>query len=144
MQGLSSEAWEFVQSQRVARLATVDATSRPHVVPVCFALVEDRLYIAIDEKPKTWRPERLRRLRNIRVNPGVQLLVDEYDDDDWTQLRFVQFRGRATVLHEGDDYHAGMSALRERYTQYRAMALEDRPLIAIAIESFVEWNAKNR
>ena len=89
MQGLSSEVREFVQSQRVARLATVDATPRPHVVPVCFALVEDRLYIAIDEKPKTGRPERLRRLRNIRVNPGVQVLVDEYDDDDWTKATTI-------------------------------------------------------
>ena len=39
-------------AQRVGRLATADARGNPHVVPVCFALTDDTLYITIDEKPK--------------------------------------------------------------------------------------------
>jgi PPOX class probable F420-dependent enzyme len=144
MHALSSETWAFIQSRRVGHLATVDDTAHPHVVPVCFALEEDHLYIAIDEKPKAGHPEQLRRLRNIGVNPNVQVLFDEYDDGDWTRLHFVQLRGRARVLRNGSEFQSAIRALRERYTQYRDMGLEDRPVIAVAIESFVEWSAKDR
>jgi len=41
-----------VDAEGVARLATVGADGRPHVVPVCFALDGDMLYTAVDEKPK--------------------------------------------------------------------------------------------
>ena len=42
----------FLDSRRVAHLATADGTGAPHVVPVCFALSGDSVYITIDEKPK--------------------------------------------------------------------------------------------
>ena len=43
---------QFLAHQRVAYLATADSRAVPHVVPVCFAIVEHTLYITIDEKPK--------------------------------------------------------------------------------------------
>ena len=41
---------ELVRAARVARLATVDAAGRPHLVPVCFVLERqpDRVYLAVD------------------------------------------------------------------------------------------------
>ena len=52
MSALSPDELSFVQAQRVARLATVDASGQPHVVPVCFVHLAGCIYIAIDEKPK--------------------------------------------------------------------------------------------
>ncbi|MFC6939717.1 pyridoxamine 5'-phosphate oxidase family protein [Salinirubellus sp. GCM10025818] len=42
----------YLETARVARLATADAEGRPHAVPVCFAFAGDRIVTPIDEKPK--------------------------------------------------------------------------------------------
>ena len=94
----------FLESRRVAHFATADAAGVPHVVPVCFAIEGDSVYIAIDRKPKSGRP--LKRLRNIAENPHVTLTADHYDDEDWTRLRWVMVRGRAALLEEGAEHAA--------------------------------------
>lgn len=38
---------------RSAVLGTVDERGRPHLVPIVFVRREDRLYTAVDRKPKT-------------------------------------------------------------------------------------------
>ena len=98
----------FLESRRVAHLATADAAGVPHVVPVCFALRGDSVYIAIDRKPKSGKP--LKRLRNIAENPRVRLTADHYDDEDWTRLRWVMVRGRAALLEEGAEHAAAQQA----------------------------------
>lgn len=130
----------FVDGARVARLATVDEAGRPHVVPVCFAHVEGCVYVALDEKPKRTPPLRLRRVRNIRANPRVQLLVDHYDED-WSRLAFVQVRGHASLLEPGAEHSRALAALRQKYTQYQSMALEARPVIKIEVDKIVSWSA---
>ena len=132
----------FIESQRVARLATVDERGRPHIVPICFAVIADMLYTAIDEKPKSGDYTQLRRLRNIAANPHVQVLLDIYDDDDWTRLRFVQLHGSARIILPGDAMHpAAVAALRARYSQYARMSLDTRPAIAIDISRVVSWRS---
>ena len=80
---MDAPAWavEMCATARVGRLATADAAGQPLVVPVCFALVDDRLYWAVDGKPK--RTRELRRVRNVCENPQVSLVVDVWDED-WT------------------------------------------------------------
>ena len=78
-QRISAAVEKILRGARVARLATVDAKSRPHIVPVCFAYDGMFFYSAIDEKPKRVPRERLARLQNIRATPRVALLIDEYD-----------------------------------------------------------------
>jgi PPOX class probable F420-dependent enzyme len=134
---LDTETRAFAESQRVARLATVDPHGRPHVVPVCFVLDGTTIYTAIDEKPKTERP--LRRLRNIADNPNAQLLLDLYDDADWTQLRYVQLRGVARIIESGPEHARAVARLRSRYPQYHDMALERHPVIAIDVDHVVQW-----
>lgn len=132
---------DFVSTARVARLATASPDGRPHVVPVCFALVGDLMYIALDDKPKRVPPERLRRVRNIIANPQAQLLVDRYDED-WSRLAFVQVTGRASLLLAGGPGHReALTVLRDKYPQYRQMVLEERPLIRIEIERAQGWTA---
>jgi len=136
---VDEQARLFLERQRVAHLATADETGMPHVVPICFALVGESLYVSIDEKPKRGAPMQLRRMRNIEQNPDVAVVADLYDDDDWAQLGFVLVRGRATILSNGDEHRRAVAALRGKYAQYRAMALDDRPVIAIAIERVTTW-----
>ena len=129
----------FIQSQRVARLATSDEVGHPHVVPVCFAFDGSRFYIALDEKPKRVEPRQLRRVRNIEARHEAMLLFDRYDDD-WSFLAFVQVYGHADLLMPGAPGHAeALLLLRERYVQYRSMKLEDNPVIVITPERVVAW-----
>jgi PPOX class probable F420-dependent enzyme len=133
---LSPSELQFIERQRVAHLATADKSGRPHVVPVCFAYLDGRFYIAIDEKPK--RSLRMKRLRNIEENPRVALVFDRYDDD-WERLGWVLVQGSATVVVDGPEHERPLVALRERYEQYRSMALEGRPVISVTVERTSSW-----
>src|SRR6478672_34068 len=89
---------------RVARLATADASGRPYVVPVCFAWQGDHIYIALDEKPKSVAPTRLKRVRNILENPRVSFLLDHYDED-WSRLNYTLVSCTATLEEPGSPQH---------------------------------------
>src|SRR5689334_9024254 len=100
---LSDSEQRFLSGRRVAHLATADARGAPHVVPVCFALAGDRIYITLDEKPK--RSTSLQRLSNIIVNPSVCFVADRYDED-WSRLGWVMVRGKADILADGSEHDA--------------------------------------
>ena len=133
---LSPSELHFIQYQRVAHLATADAAGRPHVVPVCFAYLDGRIYVAIDEKPK--RSLRLKRLRNIEENPQVSLVCDRYVED-WSRLAWVMVHGTAAVVLNGPEHERAVAVLREKYLQYQSMALEGRPVISISVERASSW-----
>lgn len=137
---LSSPERQFVERCRVARLATADTQGAPHVVPVCFALSQDTLYITIDEKPKRETARPLKRLRNIAENPAVAVVFDYYDED-WTRLAWVMLRGPAEILDDGPEHDESQTALRARYPQLNAMALEKLPVIALRIARVTSWGA---
>lgn len=126
----------FVTRRRVGHLATSDTDAMPHVVPVCFAERDGVVYIVIDEKPKV--TTRLRRLRNIEHNPQAALVLDHYSED-WSRLAWVMLRGRADTLEAGDEHRAAIAALREKYPQYREMALDDRPVIRLVPDRVNSW-----
>jgi PPOX class probable F420-dependent enzyme len=138
---LSDAHLRFVLAQKIGHLATTSASGEPHVMPVCFACDGARFYIAIDEKPK--QPGRtLQRVRNIQATGRAALVIDRYDDRDWSRLAWLHVRGPARMLEPADPDHARIIArLRERYPQYRAMRLEDAPVIAIDIERVTAWGA---
>ncbi|MGE0493359.1 MAG: TIGR03668 family PPOX class F420-dependent oxidoreductase [Vulcanimicrobiota bacterium] len=111
---------EAFQRARVGRLATCDGQGRPHCVPVCFVVHRGQLVIPLDEKPKSVGFEKLRRVRNIRQNPQVTVLVDHYEED-WSQLGFVFVEGEAAIAELGAE---ATRALHEKYPQYEKMDLE--------------------
>lgn len=124
---------------RVARLATADAGGRPHLVPVCFALAGDTVYVAVDAKPK--RTQKLKRLANLAENPAAALLADHYDDADWTRLWWVRADGIARILEGSDPERIrALELLAERYRQY-AETPPPGPVIAIDVSRWSEWTA---
>lgn len=128
-------------SARVARLATVAADGRPHLVPIVFALDGDAIYSAVDHKPK--RTLRLRRLENIAANPNVTVLADDYDED-WTRLWWVRADGTARVLAPGDgpEHARAVTALVARYEQYAQQAPAG-PAIVIEVARWSGWRARS-
>lgn len=124
---------------RVARLATVDDTGAPHLVPVVFALAGDAvpgdvIYSAVDGKPKRHRA--LRRLANVAHEPRVSLLADHYDED-WSALWWVRADGVARVR---DASPAGLAALTAKYPQYAA-APPAGPFLEITVRRWAAWSA---
>jgi PPOX class probable F420-dependent enzyme len=122
----------FAQA-RVARLATVSGDGSPHLVPIVYALDQDRLISAVDRKPKSTTD--LQRLDNIAVNPFVCVLVDEYTDD-WTQLWWARADGWARVV-EGYD----LAPLVARYDQYRSEP-PPGPAVVIEVDRWSGWSAE--
>lgn len=135
---LSPDERQFLETRRVARLATADHQGAPHVVPVCFALAENTLYITIDQKPKRDAGRPLKRLRNIVDNPAVAVVVDHYEED-WTQLGWVMLRGRAEILADGAEHDEAQTLLRTRYPQLQAMQIGSLPVIAVRLERVTRW-----
>ena len=137
---LTDDERTFVLAQRVARLATANERGQPSVLPVCYAYDGSRFYTPLDEKPKRVSPTELRRVRDIQANPSVSLVIDQYDDE-WSHLRYVRVRAHAELVAPEANGHAeALRLLRERYVQYRAMALEERPIIALTPESVISWS----
>jgi PPOX class probable F420-dependent enzyme len=137
---LTPEQAAFLERQRSGRLATVDPRGQPHAVPICYALLDGVLYTPIDEKPKTGDPRSLRRIRNILENSKVCLVVDHYEDEDWSRLRWLQVRGEASLVEDDAERARALDALRVRYRQYQTMALESLPLLRITPTRLVGWS----
>ncbi len=129
----------YIETARIGRFATANTDGRPHVVPVCFALVNDQVVTPIDKKPQTVSPDALKRSQNIRENPRVALVVDHYTEE-WSELGWVQVRGTATHLEPDDPLHVeAVTALQQKYDQYATHALDDRPIIRVMPGSVRSW-----
>lgn len=82
----------LAERQRLVRLASVDAKSRPHVVPVWYLPVEGSLLLT----PRAQSPW----LAHLKVNPWVGAVVDE----DVLPYRKVVISAEAELLHApGED-----------------------------------------
>ncbi len=140
MASIQAGARQLIARARVGHLAT-SGEGRPTVVPVCFVLLGDTIYHAIDAKPKRVAPEKLRRVRNVMRNPRAALLVDQYRED-WSRLWFILLEGRARVLKSGREHQRAIAALERKYRQYVRMPLaQDALVIAIDVERRYYWRS---
>ena len=107
------------------------------MVPVCFCLDGQSLYITLDEKPKR-AGITLRRIRNIQENPKVAVTADRWDED-WTRLAWIMLRGSAELVATGPEHDHAQAQLRQRYIQYLTMDLAPLPVIAVRITRVLSW-----
>jgi PPOX class probable F420-dependent enzyme len=120
---------------RTGKLATVDASGEPHVVPVWFVLDGDDVVFTTGERSVKGR--------NLRRNPRVAMVVD----DERPPFAFVQVRGRAELGQEGDLLHwATRIGARymgvERAEEFgRRNAVPDELLVRIRVERVVAVTA---
>ena len=126
-----------IEQARVARLATTGADAIVRVVPICFAVVERQLVSAVDHKPK--RTEKLHRLDDIAATGVATVLIDHYDDDDWTRLWWVRIRGPAQVHGNAEPLAvAARAALIDKYPQYQAQP-PIGPVYSINLDEVRAW-----
>lgn len=128
----------------VARLATIRADSRPHLVPVVFARDGGVLWSPIDGKPKADREPV--RVRNVRRDGRAGLLLDDYAGD-WRMLWWIRVDATATIVRgeamNGAAAVAAANALKRKYPQYGTVPLfHGRPtLIRLEPRTVRSWCA---
>ncbi len=119
----------------MGRLGLIDDAGRPRVLPVTFALVGDKAWTAVDDKPKRSPGAELARVRWLRRRPEATLLVDYYADD-WARLAWVQMIGRVTIVDDAKP----PAELVAKYEPYRRRPPRG-PLLRLDIERVVHWRA---
>jgi nitroimidazol reductase NimA-like FMN-containing flavoprotein (pyridoxamine 5'-phosphate oxidase superfamily) len=90
---LSSKEVDFLRSERVARMATINqANKSPHAVPVCFAFDGEDIYTTLGVSSK--------RLKNIEGGSKTSVLIDKYEEEneEWKVLCGLLIYGNAEIL----------------------------------------------
>jgi PPOX class probable F420-dependent enzyme len=120
---------------RVARVGTVDERGRVHLVPIVFVIDGDTLYSATDAGA---RP--VKRLRNLRRDPRVTVLVDGYSED-WSRVWWVRLRGRGRAVEAGPERDHARRLLWEKYPQFASVQAPeaDGPVMAVDIQEWSGW-----
>lgn len=137
----AAEARTRFAASRVARLASTDTAGVPHLVPVVFAVTGDLVIMAVDHKPK--RSTRLKRLANIRANPAVCLLADDYEED-WDRLWWARADGQARVLPPAEEsapaaHHVEL--LVRKYPQQYAGRPPTGEVVEVRVTRWSGWRA---
>jgi nitroimidazol reductase NimA-like FMN-containing flavoprotein (pyridoxamine 5'-phosphate oxidase superfamily) len=59
---------EFLKSQKILRLATIDTLGNPHIIPVWYMYINNKFYVGTNTRTK--------KAKNIKKNPKVSFCVD--------------------------------------------------------------------
>jgi PPOX class F420-dependent enzyme/OxyR family protein len=86
----------YLQSQRLGRLATVNAAGEPHVVPVAFHYNPELDTIDIGGHGIA----KSKKFRDAKRDNRVAFVVDDVQVQPW-RARGIEVRGRAEVLPDG-------------------------------------------
>src|SRR5688572_17166462 len=106
------QCWEraaLIKARAVAGEMELGATFLKEIEPFIYRRYLD--YTTIDEKPKRTTAQELKRIRNIRENPNVSVVIDRYDED-WRKLAYVLVFGTARIVLSGLKHRNGLRLLR--------------------------------
>ena len=90
---------EYLQSQRLGRLATAGPDGQPHVVPVGFRYNSELDTIDIGGHDFAKR----KKYRDVQSNPRVAFVVDDLASVSPWRPRMLEIRGTAEVLGSGGE-----------------------------------------
>lgn len=109
----------------MARLATTGAGGALHVVPISPVLDRGKLYFATGEGTA--------KVRNIRADPRVALVFDEYTEV-WSALKQVMIQGHVRVIASGPRFAKYRRLLYAKYLQYEPeAAIEEGESIIVEV-----------
>ena len=134
----SGEVMAFLADNRRAHLGTINPDGTPHLVPLS--------YVMLDERMTFWTDPRSRKVANIRRDPRVTCLVE--DGTQFADLRAVQISGRADVEADRDTSRRVGLALFERANgalddSLRAAVddlVAERVAVFVHLEAIISWD----
>lgn len=75
----------------------------------------------------------------------MSLVFDDYDRDNWSNLKGIRAQGEATILWSGKEYKYAYDLLKEKFPEYQTEAggwkEGDVPIIKVTVTSFTKWAA---
>ena len=112
MGAFSQKELEYLREQLVGRLATVSRKQIPQVTPVGFGVDEERIYMNVKHDSV--------KARNIRSNPTVSFVVDDFPPWDGTAegLRQVLISGKAELISSDELHEKGRDLIEEKFPGY--------------------------
>jgi PPOX class probable F420-dependent enzyme len=125
---LTPKQLAFLGAHEVCRLATASKDAEPHVVPVIYALDGEDVVVATDYGTK--------KLKNLKENARVALVVDEYHPN-----RAVMVEGVCEILERGKEYLRLLRILFDRFEYYREnpWGEGESPILKIKPTRAVSW-----
>jgi pyridoxamine 5'-phosphate oxidase family protein len=87
----------YLQSQRLARIATVGPNGQPHVVPLAFRYNPETGTIDVGGHDFAQR----KKWRDAQKNPKVAIVVDDIASVQPWKVRGIEVRGTAEILMDG-------------------------------------------
>lgn len=118
----------FLKKHELCRMATASKDAMPHVVPVIYAVDGENIVVAIDYKTK--------KLKNLRENPQVALVVDEYRPN-----HALMIQGECEILERGKEYLRLLQVLFDKFAYYRnnPWGEGESPILKIRPTRAVSW-----
>jgi pyridoxamine 5'-phosphate oxidase family protein len=89
----------YLQSQRLARVATSGPGGQPQVVPVSFRYNAEEDTIDVGGHNFAQR----KKFRDVRRNPRVAIVIDDLATVDPWRPRMIEIRGQADILPTGGE-----------------------------------------
>jgi pyridoxamine 5'-phosphate oxidase family protein len=99
MSTFSAAEITYLQSQRLARIATAGADGQPHVVPVAFRYNPDTDTIDVGGHGFAQR----KKYRDVQRNPRVAIVIDDLASVEPWRPRMIEVRGEVDVLPTGGE-----------------------------------------
>jgi nitroimidazol reductase NimA-like FMN-containing flavoprotein (pyridoxamine 5'-phosphate oxidase superfamily) len=118
----------FLNKRDLCRLATVSMDLMPHVIPAIYAMDGEKVIIAVDYGTK--------KLKNLKENPNVSLVVDDYAPN-----RAVFIQGTCVILERGPEYLRLLALLFKKFEFYRKhpWGEGESPILSITPLKVVSW-----
>ena len=130
---LNKKLSQLIERERVCRVATVNAEGVPHLVPVCPAFQDGKIYFGSGRDG--------RKVQNIEANGRCTVTVDLYTED-WSSLRGVMVQGRATLIAKGPRFRRARGLLYRKYPHYEtdaALDEKDSVIVEVTPTSVFSW-----
>jgi len=133
------EMWKFIQGQKTIQVATINKDGTPHVVPLWFAIDQDRIVLETFTKSQ--------KIVNLVRDDRITVLFE--DGDRYEALKGITIYGRAKLVQEHDEVHRlHMAVLVRNQPEVPVDLLEKATLpmvpkktaIVIEPERFVSWD----
>ncbi len=118
----------FLNKRELARLATVSKDLMPHVIPVMYAMDGEKVIVAVDYGTK--------KLENMKANPKVSLVVDDYEPN-----RAVFIQSTCVITERGSEYLRLLDILFRKFEFYRKNPWTEgeSPILSITPLKVVSW-----
>lgn len=128
----SSKEAEYLERQKVSRLATASKKGTPHLIPICHASNSKKIFIHTGRDSK--------KMRNIMENKKVAFVVDEYLS--WETNRGIIVQGVAEILESGEEYELGRKLIYAKYSKWEQEypIIEGKEVLLMIIpEKVLSW-----